>query len=282
MGSGRKQPQKPGRKPPTNATHALFKMKKKRKQLKQRPEDSSEGLVDVTVVSSRIDGDGDDNSGIGVGGDLPLRKKLGFFLDTYQTANNIKLSSLELESFTDKSIVDLSEGDINNLGKEVKAAFGTSWKDTLCDNSLVDGEINPGNPAVLVISASAIRVLELLSGLKPFTKDCRLAKLFSRHIKIEEQVTLLKNRVNIAGGTPSRIKKLIDMEALGLSRLSLLLLDIRPDVKSYSLLSLPQVKDEFWDLYKMYFHQRVVEANLRICLYGPLPGSKSTAKNGIW
>ncbi|KAI4372775.1 hypothetical protein MLD38_010967 [Melastoma candidum] len=93
----------------------------------------------------------------------------------------------------DKSIVDLWEGvdlDTNTLGKEVKAAFGASWKDTPCDSSLVDGEINPGSPAVLVVYASAIRLLELLRGFKPFTRECRLAKLFSRHIKVEEQLSL--------------------------------------------------------------------------------------------
>ncbi|KAK4353019.1 hypothetical protein RND71_028537 [Anisodus tanguticus] len=53
--------------------------------------------------------------------------------------------------------------------------------------------------------------------LRPLTSECRAAKLFSKHMKIEEQASSLKNRVNIASGTPSRIKKLIDMEALGLS-----------------------------------------------------------------
>lgn len=100
-----------------------------------------------------------------------------------------------------------------------------------------------------------------------------------------------------------RIKKLIDMEVLGLSRLQVIVLDMHTDVKGYSLLSLPQVRfddscphlpnllifidllqfffgidfqplnnrDEFWDLYKCYFHQRVLEGDLRICLYGPIP-----------
>ncbi|KAK8619524.1 hypothetical protein V6N13_133480 [Hibiscus sabdariffa] len=75
-------------------------------------------------------------------------------------------------------------------------------------------------------------------------------------------VSLLKNRVNIACGTPSRIKTLIDIEALGLSRLSVLLLDIHTYVKGYYLLTLPQVRDEFWDLYKNYFHQQVVQGDL--------------------
>ena len=29
--------------------------------------------------------------------------------------------------------------------------------------------------------------------------------------------------------------------------------------------------DEFWDLYKNYFHQKEVQGDLHICLYGPIP-----------
>ncbi|KAG5552293.1 hypothetical protein RHGRI_010394 [Rhododendron griersonianum] len=94
---------------------------------------------------------------------------------------------------------------------------------------------------------------------------------FSKHMKVEEQVAVLKNRVNIGCGTPSRIQKLIDVEALGLSRLAVIVLDRHTDVKGYSLFTLPQVRDEFWDLYKCYFHPRLLQVDLRICLYGPVP-----------
>ncbi|KAG5552303.1 hypothetical protein RHGRI_010397 [Rhododendron griersonianum] len=39
-----------------------------------------------------------------------------------------------------------------------------------------------------------------------------------------------------------RIKKLIDVEALGLSRLAVIVLDMHTDVKGYSLFTLPQVR----------------------------------------
>lgn len=32
-------------------------------------------------------------------------------------------------------------------------------------------------------------------------------------------------------------------------------------------------RDEFWDLYKNYFHQRLVQGDLRILLFGPMPNS---------
>ncbi|KAI3408918.1 uncharacterized protein J3R85_019984 [Psidium guajava] len=200
-------------------------------------------------------------------------EQLGFFLAQYQSANGIHLSSLELDSIRDTCILELSQGpelDFNTLGKQVKAAFGPSWKGVLCEGTLDQGKIDPGSPAIFAITASAIRTIELLKGFRSLTRECHAAKLFSKHIKVEEQVAMLKNRVNIACGTPNRIKKLIDIEALGLSRLSVILLDMHTDVKGYSLFTLPQVRDEFWDLYKNYFHERLVEGNLRICLFGPI------------
>ncbi|KAK9665055.1 hypothetical protein RND81_14G087300 [Saponaria officinalis] len=194
-----------------------------------------------------------------------------FFLDQFEFANGVKLSSLELESIKDTYFVKLSEDvsqDASNLGRHVKDVFESTWKEMLCAPQLVEGKIDAGNPAVLVISASAVNSLDMLRGLRILTKECQAVKLFSKHMKVDEQVAMLKKRVNIASGTPSRIKKLAEMEALGLSRLSVIVLDMRTDVKGYSLFSLPQVRDEFWDLYKSYFHERLLEGNLRICLYG--------------
>ncbi|KAF5951745.1 hypothetical protein HYC85_009689 [Camellia sinensis] len=64
------------------------------------------------------------------------------------------------------------------------------------------------------------------------------------------------------------VVKLIDMEALGLTRLAVIMLDMQTDVKGYSLFTLPRVRDELWGLYKNYLHPRLVQGDLRICLYG--------------
>ncbi|KAK3034162.1 hypothetical protein RJ639_034658, partial [Escallonia herrerae] len=175
--------------------------------------------------------------------------------------------------YSDECVVELSQTlpqDASTIGEHMKAAFGSSWKKVLYEKQLPEGEVEPGSPALLVISLSALRSLEVLRGLRPLTRECQAAKLFSKHMKVEDQVSFLKNHINIASGTPSRIKKLLDMEVLGLSRLAVIVLDMHTDVKGYSLLSLPQVRDEFWTLYKSYFHQHLVEGDVRICLYGPV------------
>ncbi|KZV41663.1 hypothetical protein F511_21524 [Dorcoceras hygrometricum] len=209
-------------------------------------------------------------------------QQLEFFIHQYQSCNGVQLSSLELDSLKEAGFIELCQGPSrntdSNLGEHMKVAFGSLWKDVLCEKYIQEGKLDPGNPALLVISLSAIRSLELLRELRPLTKDCHAAKLFSKHMKVEEQVSMLKNRVNVASGTPSRIKKLIDMEALGLSRLAVVVLDMHTDVKGYSLFTLPQVRNEFWDLYESFLHQPLLNGDLRICLYGPVP-SVSEGKN---
>lgn len=59
-----------------------------------------------------------------------------------------------------------------------------------------------------------------------------------------------------------RIKKLIDMEALGLSRLTVIVLDMYTDVKGYSLFTLPQVR---FDLLSRYSNSGLC-ANASHCL----------------
>uniref|UniRef100_A0A2P2KJE4 Protein CMSS1 n=2 Tax=Rhizophora mucronata TaxID=61149 RepID=A0A2P2KJE4_RHIMU len=205
-------------------------------------------------------------------------QQLSFFLNEFESANGVTLSSLERESITDKCFLELGQ-DVKGLGSRLKVAFGPSWKEVLCEGQIVEGKIDAGNPAVLIVSSSALRSLELMRGVRLLTRECSAVKLFSKHMKVEEQIALLKNRVNFTSGTPSRVKKLIDIEALGLSRLTTVVLDIDPDVKGYTLLTLPQVRNEFWDLYNNYFHQRLVQGDLRICLFGLLPkGNESRSK----
>lgn len=198
------------------------------------------------------------------------REQLDWFISAFQAATGTQLSSLELQEIPENSMLELSntmDHNIQNLMKHVKAIFGPSWEEVLCEGNVVEGNVEAGCPALLIISSSAIRCVEILRGMKTLTTKCHAAKLFAKHIKIEEQVSILKDRVNIAGGTPSRIKKLIEIDALKLSRLSVLMLDMHKDAKGLTLFDVPQVSNEFWELYKAHFHQQVMLSKLQICLY---------------
>ena len=61
---------------------------------------------------------------------------------------------------------------------------------------------------------------------------CRVAKLFAKHLKVpEQQKRLDSSPVGIGCGTPNRILKLADTDALKLDRLRLLVLDMQLDAK---------------------------------------------------
>ncbi|XP_010245777.1 PREDICTED: protein CMSS1 isoform X2 [Nelumbo nucifera] len=249
---------------PLGPNRALMKKKKKNTESKTENDEKSNVLQPTTTT-------------------LLPSQQFGFFLDRLKSANNrLKLSSLEMESMADTCIVELLqdlEQNAGNLSKHMKAVFGKSWKNVLCEGQLLEGKVDPGSPAVLVISSSALRSLELLRGLRPLTRECQAAKLFAKHLKVNEQVSLLKARVNIASGTPNRIKKLIEIDALRLSRLAVLVLDMHIDAKGYSLFTQPQVSGEFWDLYTSHLHQQVIQGDLRICLYGHISQMQNEVKS---
>jgi len=148
------------------------------------------------------------------GGGGSSEEQLRFFLNEFESAKDVKLSCIELESLkADSSILELSncenskdrDLDLKLLGGDIKGAFGNSWRQVLCESEVVEGKIPPGSPSVLIVSPSALRSIHLLKGFRFMTKQCSAVKLFSKHIKHQEQIALLKNRVNIASGTPSRL-----------------------------------------------------------------------------
>ncbi|XP_006652187.1 uncharacterized protein LOC102703768 [Oryza brachyantha] len=251
-------------KKPTNP--ALATRTKTKKKLNQKK----------TIPPAKVVASGDEPVGATAGAvllsaEMPPARQLEFLLRSFECAAKMHLSPLELDAYSERCMAPLAEGasqDVESFGDHVKGAFGGLWKEELCEGTLEEGVVDAGCPALLVICSAALRSLELLRGLKMFTKECRPVKLFAKHMKVEEQVALLKTRVNIACGTPSRIKKLIDMEALSLSRLKLVVLDMQRDAKSFTLFTLPQVSNEFWDLYKGYLDQKVKGGDARLCFYG--------------
>ncbi|XP_066346902.1 uncharacterized protein [Miscanthus floridulus] len=250
---------------PKSAYGKKKKEKHRHKEKKPRPKPAEPDQIAAAV------GDGAAGGAVLLSAVMQPARQLEFLLRSFERAAKMRLSPLELDSYSEGCLVKLTEGaaqDVESFGDHVKGAFGSSWKEELCEGNHIDGDIALGSPTLLVISSSALRSLDLLRGLKMFTNECRPVKLFAKHLKVEQQVAMLQARVNIACGTPSRIKKLIDMEALSLSRLKLVVLDMQKDAKSFTLFTLPQVSNEFWNLYKCYLDPKIREGNMRICFYG--------------
>lgn len=159
---------------------AIEKVKRKRSATENNDDRSEKKKT--TVSSSSKEGAGE---------------QLRFFVDQFQEANHCQLSSIELESFKDTSILELShsqdtdtDNDVKMLGDDIKAAFGKSWKEVLCEGDLLQGKIPAGSPSVVILSSSALRSIHLLKGFRSFTKQCSAVKLFSKHIKLQEQVNI--------------------------------------------------------------------------------------------
>lgn len=69
-----------------------------------------------------------------------------------------------------------------------------------------------GAPHTIVVTAAGLRAAEIARIMRKFqTKDATVAKLFAKHIKLQDSVKFLKStRTGIAVGTPTRLKDLMD------------------------------------------------------------------------
>lgn len=103
----------------------------------------------------------------------------------------------------------------------------------------------PGSPLALIISISAGRCIDLIKKEAKHLR-CKVAKLFAKHFKVEEQVEILREKHAVAVGTPNRLKKLVDIGALSLASTKLIIVDMAPDEKTFSLLNSPNVKGDFF------------------------------------
>ncbi|KAM4905553.1 LOW QUALITY PROTEIN: protein CMSS1 [Sylvia borin] len=103
---------------------------------------------------------------------------------------------------------------------------------------------------MLVLCSSALRSLELIKSMTAFKGDCRVLKLFAKHIKIKEQMNMLEKGVfHIGVGTPGRIKALVEQGALCLNSTKYMILDWNwRDQKLRRMMDIPEIKKETIDL----------------------------------
>lgn len=80
---------------------------------------------------------------------------------------------------------------------------------------------------VLIVCSAALRCLELIKELKS-VPNLKVAKLFAKHMKIQDQIRALKKSpFLLAVGTPARILKILeqDEDAIPLKKLEYLIID---------------------------------------------------------
>ncbi|XP_022089889.1 protein CMSS1-like [Acanthaster planci] len=108
---------------------------------------------------------------------------------------------------------------------------------------------------LLLLTASARRAVDLNREAAAFKgKQCVSAKLFSKHMKIQDQADFLaKNRVQFAVGTPNRIAALLQQDVLNLAGTRYLVLDWNwRDVKFKRMCDIPELKTDLFGLFEKY------------------------------
>ncbi|ORX68139.1 hypothetical protein DL89DRAFT_323737 [Linderina pennispora] len=99
-------------------------------------------------------------------------------------------------------------------------------------------------------AAQALRVLDVVNRMRPLTKR-RVLKLFSRHIKIGAHKEMLaKDPVDIAAGTPNRVRKLLEDGDLKLNRLRLVVVDCWQDDKMRVIIDMDDTRADLFAIWR--------------------------------
>ena len=113
-----------------------------------------------------------------------------------------------------------------------------------------------------------------ISALKKYQTHgkAEIAKLFARHFKLAEHIAYVKKtKMNIAVGTPGRIRGLVEAEdgVLKLDKLRFLVVDANyTDGKERTIFDIPEtVKDLFGVIVHEDIRKRIAEGKLRVVFY---------------
>lgn len=103
-------------------------------------------------------------------------------------------------------------------------------------------------------------------------KGSGVAKLFAKHVKLEEHINYLKKtKIGSAVGTPARVGKLLcDTDALSVSALTHIILDVSyHDAKNRSLLDIPETRDDVFKtvLGAPYVIERLKAGKMHVVLF---------------
>lgn len=142
------------------------------------------------------------------------------------------LSTVELEDtyIPEKAILDTTDFAENRVAEQLEPfleRFAAPRRKKTGGRKLSDAPTQKGMPHTLVVAGAGLRAADLTRALKNFrTKEAMVAKLFAKHIKLQEAVdTAKKTRMNIGVGTPQRLMDLLDQGALSITHLERIVID---------------------------------------------------------
>ncbi|XP_025097805.1 protein CMSS1-like [Pomacea canaliculata] len=172
----------------------------------------------------------------------------------------------------DENVPQPIDPDLDFFPSNVNQLEGTAYlKEILPDwqKTMKKVELQPGSPLLLILSSSAIRAVQLNRHIKSFLgKDCKTAKLFAKHMKLEEQTRFLKKHVCHAGvGTPNRVQALLKAGCLKMDSVQAVVLDWNwRDVKLKRLVDIPDVRKDLVQLLRDFIIDTVHNTQCKIGL----------------
>lgn len=142
----------------------------------------------------------------------------------------------------------------------------TNWRSVLKKSLFMK---KTGSPSILIITSSAIRAVELNRLVKEFLDSkCKVAKLFAKHMKIEDQKKFLtKTNCQVGIGTPGRLLLLLKQGVLQLESLVAVVLDWNwRDSKLKRLQDIPEIRQDLVLLLKDFLMETVRGSPCRLAL----------------
>ncbi|XP_062511183.1 protein CMSS1-like [Corticium candelabrum] len=190
--------------------------------------------------------------------------------DVFSERVGRRIAPVELDEMELNETDFLNDGEFSHTGKSddlpqyiAKAVGDWSEISRLSDSS------RKGSPFLFIVTASAVRSVELIKSLSKVKGKMRVAKLFARHFKVEEQGMFLKSHVcDIGVGTPNRIQKLVERGSLQLDQLQYFIIDWTwQDVKQRTIRCIPEVWTDVCQLVQHSIIPRVKNGHTNIGLF---------------
>ncbi|KAI9903604.1 hypothetical protein N3K66_000133 [Trichothecium roseum] len=188
----------------------LKQAKKKKKNKSSNPEDESlDTELGVNTLFSRMD-----------------NQLLADYLAQKTSRFGSELSPIEIADLT-VTAASISDTSSWQETRTLEKLPGFIEKFAEKPESLTKPPKKKGAPHTLIVAGAGLRAANITRAVRKFqTKDNAVAKLFAKHMKVEEQVEFLKNKkTGIAVGTPARLIALIENGALSLENLQRLVVD---------------------------------------------------------
>lgn len=179
------------------------------------------------------------------------------------TEIEIEQKLIPKENFTHVALPHCSK-DLSLLESFVTSAYADWLKMLRFDKT----DVGKGEPRVVILTSSAVRSVEIIRALPSINQLCKIGKLFAKHFKVEDQVEHLKQSVvKVVVGTPSRMKKLVELGALSFSHVDLIIVDVFRDLKERTIFDIPEVATELFSLLNEACRNEIIKNDTKITFY---------------